>query len=137
LEVISRAYFFLQSAYAYYIFHEKILLFIEKSGTNLLLFVEKKGGFAMTQKKNFSLPKTSRFIVTVEKDLLKEIRKFSIDFEVNEKEVPEIALRFLMDAYIAMDRQDLAQGLAYFFPGDRPAAPASADEAEDTENEAE
>jgi hypothetical protein len=71
----------------------------------------------VTQKKNFSLPKTSRFIVTVEKELLKEIRKFSIDFEVNEKDIPELALRYLMDAYIAMDRQGLSQGLSYFFPG--------------------
>lgn len=70
----------------------------------------------MTQKKSSSLPQTARFIVNVDRDLLKEIKKFAIDFEVDEREVPALAVRYLVNAYVAMSHQDRAKGLNYFFP---------------------
>ena len=89
----------------------------------------------MTQKKSPSLPQTARFIVNVERDLLKEIKKFAIDFEVDEREVPALAIRYLVNAYVAMNHQDRSKGLDYFFPcagpcagQDVPAAPEATNE---------
>lgn len=84
----------------------------------------------MTQKKSPSLPQTARFIVNVDRELLKEIKKFAIDFEVDEREVPTIAVRYLVNAYVAMNHQDRAKGLGYFFPNSEASAdPVTAGEA--------
>lgn len=70
----------------------------------------------MAPKKNFILPQTARYTFTVEKDILKEVRKFAIDYEMDEREVPEFALRFLAHTYRNMALPDREKGLAFFLP---------------------
>jgi metal-responsive CopG/Arc/MetJ family transcriptional regulator len=71
----------------------------------------------MAPRRSFTLPESSRFTFTIQKDLLKEVRKFSIDYEVDERDIPEIAMRYLMRTYANMEPQDRAKGLSLFVPG--------------------
>lgn len=71
----------------------------------------------MAPRRTFTLPESSRFCFTIQKELLKEVRKFSIDYEIDERDIPEIAMRYLMNTYANMDPQDRAKGLELFIPG--------------------
>lgn len=70
----------------------------------------------MAAKKNLNLPPTSRYTFTVQKDLLKEVWKFSIDYEIDERDIPELALRYLMSTYSNLGPQERAEGLSYYLP---------------------
>lgn len=64
-------------------------------------------------KKNI-LPETTRFSFVASKDVVKGIKKFAIDFELSEKEVPLIAVEFLLKNYNKLSSEDIAIGLDAF-----------------------
>ncbi len=68
----------------------------------------------MTQKKSY-IPQTSRVSFTISKKEIKEIKKFAIDFDMEEKDVPVFALGYLINAYTKMTAEDRAKGLDYFW----------------------
>lgn len=62
------------------------------------------------------LPDTRRMSVTLTRQQLKSLKKFAIDFDQEEKDVPSIALDALLQKYDQMTSEEREGGLSVFFP---------------------
>ena len=68
--------------------------------------------------KKSAIPESTRVSFTASKEVIKGIKKFAIDFEVSEKEVPMIAIRHLLRLYEELTPSDIENGLARFLGED-------------------